>query len=226
MQNKQYFLDFLAGHGNTGVLFEPFISRQHTETLIWRRGAHLWSTPESYINTLLALSERTRADVIFCDMRNYHTPEEKHALLCAAGNCSHTVEIGIAVICDNAEDLKSAESFDGICAAAVYGDSVSERLPVIRMNGSLQDAIVRGDAGWYAAENAEKFLQESSGKIRVLGGLGRDFVLSGSPVNIYAEVERLAKEYPGQWACGSGFEIPEENYLELISVLGAFGRLR
>jgi hypothetical protein len=226
MQNKQYFLDFLAGHGNTGVLFEPFISRQHTETLIWRRGAHLWSTPESYIDTLIALSERTRADVIFCDMRNYQTPAEKQALLCAAENCSHEVEVGIAVICDNAEDLRSAESFDGICAAAVYGDAVSERLPVIRMTGSLQEAIVRGDAGWYAAENAEKYLQKSGGKVRILGGLGRDFVLSGSPVNIYAEVERLAKTYPGQWACGSGFEIPAENYLELISVLGAFGRLR
>jgi len=224
MQNKQYFLDFLAGRGSFSVLFEPFLSRMHTETLIWRRGSHLWDTPEQYVATLLSLSERTRADVIFCDMR-FYTDAEKPALLRAMENAADT-DIGMAVICDNAADLALAENSDAVCSAAVYGNAVPEHLPVIRMDGSLTDAIARGDAGWYAADRAEAYLREADGRIRILGGLGRDFVLSGSPVDIYAEVERLAKAYPGQWACGSGFEIPNENYLELISVLGAFGRIR
>ncbi len=224
MQNKQYFLDFLAGRGTMNVLFEPYILRQHIETLIWRRGTHLWDHPAAYVDTLLALSERTRADVIFGDMRDYTNPE-KEVLLCAADNYSGSDDIGFAVICDNEDDLKMAEKHPSVCAAAVYGTAVSASLPVVRMDGTLQAAIARGDAGWFAKEHAEQYLQESAGKIRILGGLGREFVLSGSPVGIYAEVERLARTYPGQWACGSGFEIPEENYLELISVLGAFGRI-
>lgn len=226
MQNRQYFLDFLAGCGTTSVLFEPFILRQHTETLIWRRGKHLWDSPEAYVDTLAALSCRTQADVVFCDMRHYITETEKETLLQAADNYSGNDDIGFAVLCNTAEDLKLAEKHPSICAAAVYGNACSASLPIIRMDGSLQDSIARGDAGWYAESHAEQYLLESKGKIRILGGLGREFVLGGSPVNIYAEVERLAKTYPGQWACGSGFEIPEENYLELISVLGAFGRLR
>ncbi len=225
MQNKQYFLDFLAGRGTANVLFEPFIGRMHTETLIWRRGEHLWDTPAHYVDTLLALSERTRADVIFCDMRIYADAEKKE-LIRAVEACGNADGIGFAVICDNAADLALAENSSAICSAAVYGDAVPERLPVIRMDGSLEDAIARGDNAWYAADRAEQHLKEAGGMIRILGGLGRDFILEGAPVSIYAEVERLAAAYPGQWACGSGFEIPAENYLELISLLGAFGRIR
>lgn len=225
MQDKQYFLDFLEGRGTVNVLFEPFISRIHTETLIWRRGGHLWDTPETYVDTLAALSRRTRADMVFCDMRNY-ADAEKEYLLHAMENYTETDGIGFGVICGCKEDLALAEKSNAVYSAAVYGNAAAERLPVIRMDGTLADAIARGDAGWYASTNAEQYLLEADGRIRILGGLGREFVLHGSPVNIYAEVERLAKEYPGQWACGSGFEVPAENYLELISLLGAFGRIR
>jgi len=225
MQDKQYFLDFLAGHGTANVLFEPFVGRLHTETLIWRRGEHLWDTPAHYVDTLLALSERTRADVIFCDMR-FCADAEKEELIRAMESRRETDGVGFAVICDNPEDLALAENSPAVCSAAVYGNAVSNRLPVIRMDGTLTDAIARGDCAWYAAERAEQHLTDAGGRIRILGGLGRGFILGGSPVNIYAEVERLAAAYPGQWACGSGFEIPAENYLELISLLGAFGRIR
>lgn len=225
MQDKRYFLDFLAGKGTANVLFEPFISRMHTETLIWRRGEHLWNTPETYVDTLAALSRRIRADVAFCDMRIY-AEDHKEALIRAMENYREADGVGFAVICDNAEDLALAEKSDAVCSAAVYGSTAAKQLPIIRMDGTLTDAIARGDAGWYAQDNAEAFLKEANGQIRILGGLGRAFILNGSPVNIYAEVERLATEYPAQWACGSGFEVPSENYLELISLLGAFGRIR
>ncbi len=224
MQDKQCFLDFLTGHGKSNVLFEPFISKLHTETLIWRRGRHLWDTPEAYIDTLVALSERTRADVVFCDMRTY-AGAEKERLIHAIEVYPDTNRIGFGVICEQAEDLALAENSQSICIAAVYGEAGSDSIPIIRMDGSLQDAIERGDAGWFAQDNAEIYLRQSNGRIRIFGGLGRKTVLNSSPVEIYAEVERLAKAYPGQWSCGSGFEIPEENYLELISLLGAFGRI-
>jgi len=225
MQDKQCFLDFLNGCGKSNVLFEPYISRVHTETLIWRRGRHLWETPESYVDTLVALSQRTRADVVFCDMRAY-TEDEKVRLIRAMECYPDTDRIGFGVICDHAEDLTLAENSESVCAVAVYGDAKSEHVPIIRMDGCLQDAMERGDCGWFARENAEEYLRQADGRIRILGGLGKNTILNSSPVEIYAEVERLAKNYPGQWSCGSGFEIPEENYLELISLLGAFGRIR
>ena len=224
MQNKKYFIDYLIGHRTENVLFEPFINRLHVETLIWRRGRQLWSTPEAYVDTLISLSRRARADVVFCDMRSY-TYDEKERLLRATEAYAGD-DIGFAVICDQREDLEFAETFPSICSAAVYGEARSERIPVIRMDGSLSDAIGRGDSGWYARDNAEQHLQEANGSIRILGGLGGELFSDGEPVKIYTEVERLAASYPGQWACGSGGEISDKNYLELISLLGAFGRIR
>ena len=225
MQNKRYFLEFLSGRGSVNVIFEPFVSRTHTETLIWRRGAHLWETPAAYVDTLFSLSPRTRADVVFCDMRAFPV-SQKEELLRAIGQYPHAGDVGFGVICGNGEDLSLAEGIPSVVAAAVYGDAVSERLPIIRMDGMLDDAIARGDAGWHAPDNAEYYLKKADGRIRILGGLGPQLVLSTSPVKIYEEVARLAKAYPGRWACGSGFSVPEDNYLELISVLGAFGRIR
>ena len=225
MQNKQYFLDFLSGQGRVNVIFEPFIRRSHTEALIWRRGPHLWNTPAAYAATLVALAPRTRTDMVFCDMRMF-VGSEKEELIRAIESWRNTEGIGFGVICDNEQDLSIAEASPAVCTAAVYGNAVSNRVPVIRMDGILAEAIARGDAGWYAGDNAEKALEEARGRIRILGGLGREFVLQGSPVKIYEKVERLAEKYPGQWACGSGFEIPDDHYLELISVLGAFGRIR
>lgn len=223
VQDKHYFLDFLAGHGTNNVLFEPFLHRRHAETLIWRRGEHLWNTADAYVETLVALSHRTKADVVFCDMRIFADTEK---MFRSMETYSSDNGIGFGVICNTPKDLALAEKSSVVCLAAVYGNAQSRQLPIIRMDGTLADAITRGDAGWYAADKAEQHLKEADGRIRILGGLGPELILHSSPVKIYAEVERLAAEYPGQWACGSGFEIPEEYYLELISLLGAFGRIR
>ena len=225
MQNKRYFLDFLSGKGSVNVIFEPFISRAHTETLIWRRGAHLWETPAAYVDTLFSLSPRTRSDVVFCDMRAFPDPQ-KEELLRTIENFRDAEDIGFGVICEVEKDLFLAERCPAVITAAVYGGAVSKRLPLIRMDGTLEDAIARNDAGWYASDDAAAHLKKAEGRIRILGGLGRQLVLATSPVEIYGAVADLAAEYPGQWACGSGFEIPDDRYLELISVLGAFGRIR
>lgn len=224
LQNKQYFLDFLNGCGSRAVIFEPFISHLHTETLIWRRGTHLWETPGEYLKTLFELSHRTLADVVFCDIREY-SDEDKKRLFCEMKAYSH-YNIGIGIICNDSDDIKAAECSDVVCVICAYGDISSDILPVIRMDGTLENAIAGGYKGWFATNDAEKYLEYSEGKIKILGGLGREFILRGSPVDTYSEVERLYGKYAKNWACGSGFEIPSDNYLELISLLGAFGRIR
>ena len=75
-RNKKYFIDFLIGTPTKNVIFEPYITRELTEALIWRRGGNLWSTPEQCISTLASNTERTRADIFFIDMNDF-TEEEK-----------------------------------------------------------------------------------------------------------------------------------------------------
>ncbi len=221
----RYFTDFLLGKGSVNVIFEPFIPRDNVENLIWRRGEHLWHTPSSYLDTLASLTDRTRADVVFADIRSFND-EEKAETVRFIEEYSTDDGIGFALICDSGADIALAESCEKICCVAAYGEITSEKLPVIRMDGSVEDAIGRGDSGYFALENAEELLGKYGDRIRILGGLGRDFVLGSSPVTIYSYVEELAKKYPGKWACGSGTSIGGQNYLELISLLGAFARIR
>lgn len=223
-RDKQYFLDFLAGHGKVNVLFEPFLSHTHAETLIWRRGEHLWNTPENALDTLTYLTERTQADVVFSDIRSL-SEDAKAEMFTAISAIAKDNPLGYGVIC-NSEDISQCEAAEGICCLCVYGGGVSEKLPVIRMDGSAEDAIARGDCGWFCPDHAEDFLGTYGDRIRILGGLGLDTIVGGSPVVIYDRVEKIARDYPGKWACGSGGIVPDENYLELISLLGAFARIR
>ena len=62
------------------VLFAPFVSQYLTEQLIWRRGIHLWQTPQSYIDTLTSLRERTYADVVIVDARLF--PDQMRIFFC------------------------------------------------------------------------------------------------------------------------------------------------
>lgn len=223
-RDKQHFLDFLAGDGKVNVLFEPYLSHTHAETLIWRRGEHLWDTPQNTLDTLTYLTERTQADVVFPDIRKY-SADEKNAALAAISAIAKDNPIGYGVICDP-DDIPLCEAADGICCLCVYGNGTSAKLPVIRMDGTVDDAIARGDSGWFCTEHAEEYLCTYGKQIRILGGLGPDTIIGGSPVAIYERIGKIARDYPGQWACGSGGVIPEENYLELISMLGAFARMR
>lgn len=220
--DKRHFLDFLCGFGTVNVLFEPFLSHTHAETLIWRRGSHLWDTAEHTLDTLTYLTERTQTDMVFADIRAL-SDDSKNEMLAAVTEFREKSALGYGIICDS-KDIPLCESVcDCLC---VYGDGMSSKVPIIRMDGSVGDAVSRGDCGWYCREEAEKYLAEYGDKIRILGGLGINTIVGGSPVKIYARVERTAHEYRGKWACGSGGMIPDENYLELISLLGAFARIR
>ena len=222
-RNKRYFLDFLAGNGTKNVIFEPFLHRTHAETLIWRRGKHLWDTPEQVVDTLASLTERTRADCYFVDLRIYDDPGKRAVLAAGEAHRSADPDLGFGVICE-AADIPLAEKAADVLA--VFGRGCSDCCPVIRMDGTPEETTRDGCSGWFAPDRAEEYLERYGGKIRILGGLGVDRIVHGAPVDTYAETQRLAAKWGRQWACGSGGEIPAENYLELISLLGSFGRIR
>ena len=221
-RSRERFLGFLAGREAVPVLFEPFLSRRHAETLIWRRGPQLWDTPAYECATLVSLTERTGSDFVWLDLRN-RTAEDKRALAEAVMTLRETVPfLGFGFLGDSREDVLLAEEAGD--AAALWGDVRSDRLPVIRMDGTIRDAVRRGDSGWFARSGAEEALDEADGKIRILGGLGTDRL--SLPAPLYARVEALDDVRRGQWAVGSGGVVGDEEYLGLIAMLGAYARIR
>lgn len=225
-RNKKYFLDFLSGDGRKNVLFEPFISRTHAETLIWRRGENLWDSPENYIDTLIYLSERTLSDVVFADIRLFEGEEKSRLLSYMAEKSSAIFPLGFGLICHGEDEIKAAEKCGGVDVLAIYGEQTSDCLPTIRMDGDIASAVERGDCGWFAPDSAEAYLSEYGDKIKILGGLGAEWCGSTPPVSIYERIEKLSEKYTKKWSCGSGGTISDRNYLELISLLGAFQRIR
>lgn len=221
-RDKRFFLDFLVGHGTRPVLFEPFLSKRHSETLIWRRGPRLWDTAAHTVQTLVSQTERTRADVLFLDLRPLDEEEKREAAREILSARESDPALGFGVIGETREDLGiGEEAADVLC---LFGDLTSDRLPVIRMDGTPGDAIRRGDCGWFARGDAEEALRETAGKIRICGGLGTDRL--GAPAEVYERVQRLNDACGASWAVGSGGVIPEEEYLGLIAMLGAYARVR
>lgn len=229
IKKNHRFSDFLSGNSDIStpnVLFEPFISKEHAESLIWRRGAHLWDTPSSYIDTLVSLSERTESGTVFANMQLFDNAGKKELLQSISESPMKYREIEFCAICSTQYDISLCEKNENISFLAVYGKATSKKLPVVRMDGDIIDSILRGDEGWFAACDAEYYLAEYGSRIKIMGGLGADRIARSSPVEIYTRIEKLAGEYKGKWACGSGGEIPNGCYLELISLLGAYARIK
>jgi len=205
------------------TLFEPFIHNRIAEQLLWRRGDHLWSTPEMYIETICALAELTGTDAIPADARLF--PEEEEALFHAMVEYADA-STRFVCICDNAETAKQADRCGGVCAVGIYGDIMANK-PTIRMDGSPNDAVRLGCAGWYAPTDAEKYWDNYSDKIAILGGLGADYLSNTGPVSIHKRCERLYSTTENRrYATGSGGCLADGHYLELISMLGIYKKYR
>ncbi len=222
--NKKYFIDCLTGKSVKPVMFEPFLSRTHAETLIWRRGRDLWLTPENYLNTLTDVSERTYSDIIFVDLRLFD--ENGKRILFELINRKDATPRGYGIITDTECDITAAEESSAVDVIAAYGNIKSCRIPTIRMDGSIDDAAELGYEGWFAPDSVEEYLAEYGDRIRILGGLGVNRIESSSPAAIYERIDKIHREYGNIWACGSGGTISDKGYLELIAMLGAFGRIR
>ena len=222
-KSKQHFLDFLNGKSTKNTLFEPMISRSNTESLIYRRSDALWSTPAEYIKTLLSLAERIETYFAYIDLHTF--PREEYCALIESAERRKAManHFGFGFICYSQDEVDAVIPVaDCVC---IYGDAVTDAVPVIRMDGCIEDAISRGDSGWFARNDAGRYLEIYGDRIRILGGLGVDFIENSTPVRIYSAVEELAEKYRGKWACGSGGMVQNKNYLEFISMLGAYSRI-
>jgi len=223
-RNKKHFLDFLHGNMTKNVIFEPFIVRELTEALIWRRGNYLWDTPADSIATLASCTERTKSDFFFIDLSDFPKEQWNELITEIDSFKNGDSELGVGIICRNREEVNMFEdSADCLC---IFGDAISKKVPTVRMDGTPEDAITRGDLGWFAPNNAVKYLTEYGDKIKILGGLDTDFIKTSTPIKIYDCIEKIAEDFHGKWACGSGGAIPGDKYLEFISLLGGFGRIR
>lgn len=207
------------------VLFAPFVSRYLTEQLIWRRGAHLWQTPESYIDTLTSLRERTYADVVIADARLF--PEQAQAL----ADCMERFAadgIRYVALCDTPEQAAYFDTVDAVCALGLYGSIRIGYKPVIAMEHTVSQAIEAGCAGWYCQDGAlEDSWDTYHDKIAILGGLGEEWVRDASPAAIHKRAEECFRHTGNaRMAIGSGGTLPDDAYLSLISLLGIYRRYR
>ena len=207
------------------VLFAPFVSQYLTEQLIWRRGIHLWQTPQSYIDTLTSLRERTYADVVIVDARLF--PDQMR-------ECADAMErfaadgIRYVPLCATPAQARYFDTVEAVCAIGMHGEIHRGRLPVIAMEHTLSAAIDAGCAGWYCRDGAlERHWDDAHDKIAILGGLGEDWVCAASPAAIHHRAEDCFRHTANvRMAIGSGGMLSDTAYLSLISLLGIYRRYR
>lgn len=223
------FLQALRGESGDPVLFEPFVPVYLTEQLIWRRGAHLWNTIPTYLDTLLSLRERTYADIVIADMRGFG--DELAEDMATEMATLATDSIRLVALCGTPRQLDAALSSSGVCAVGLYGWQdwldAPVTLPMIAMGGDCADAVAHGFAGWFCPHGAEEMWDKWHDHIAIAGGLGCDWLRQGQPVEIHKRCEALfQRTQNSRYLVGSGGETTKEDYLSLISLLGIYRKYR
>ena len=222
--------EFLTGKKGGAVLFEPYISKTNTETLIWRRGRELWDRAEHYFFTQLSLAERCLSDCVIIDLNFFGDSENKEKLISLTASADY-VGKEFCVICGNRDESELCECMNEkgnarVDVLGLYENAASLHTPSVRMDGTVEEAVKRGESGYFVRSGIRSCIENYGNDIRLLGGLGAEFISSSKPASIYAEIDEIFGVSGGNWAIGSGGEIPADNYLQLISLLGAYLRLK
>lgn len=222
--------EFLTGKKGGAVLFEPYISKTNTETLIWRRGLELWDRAEHYFFTQLSLAERCLSDCVILDLDFFGDRENKEKLISLTASADHAGK-EFCVICEDRDESELCERMNEkgnarIGVLGLYGNAASMRTPSVRMDGTIEEAVKRGESGYFVRSGIRSCIEKYGDDIHLLGGLGTEFISSLKLASIYAEIDEVFGISGGNWAVGSGGEISADNYLQLISLLGAYLRLK
>ena len=222
--SKENFLTALRREsGARPTLFEPFIHRALAEQLIWRRGPQLWDTPAHYVDTMVSLRERTQADIIILDAREY-CMRSLFEMLYAAETLTPEAS-GCVVLCRTQEQVAEAAHSPAVCAIGGYEDTRPYCLPFIRMDKTVTDAVMEGAHGWFAPDHAESYYAQYGTSLAICGGLGAADLADMEPLAIHRRVQALTDQTQNRgYLIGSGGEIAEAAYLSLISMLGIYIR--
>ncbi len=222
-----HFLSVLANREphDRPTLFAPFIHDTLCEQLIWRRGSQLWDTPTHYVDTMISLRERTRADVVILDARRFCVTALPEMLYAAEAQCPDGVRF--VLLCEKPEAQRAAESSPVVCAVGGYGTTAPRSLPFIRMDKTPDLAAAEGAAAWFAPDHAQTLYDAYHGQLAIAGGLGAALCTASEPLAIHRAAEAMMRHTQNQgWLLGSGGEIAENAYLSLISLLGIYARYR
>ena len=222
--SKDNFLASLRReNGARPTLFEPFIHPRLAEQLIWRRGPQLWDTPAHYVDMMVSLRERTQADIIIMDAREYCMHSLFEMLHAAETMIPETS--GCVVLCRTQAQVSECAHSPAVCAIGGYEDTRPYCLPFIRMDKTVTHAVMEGAHGWFAPSDAEACYAQYGTSLSVCGGLGADTVSAMEPLSIHRRVQSLIDTTQNHgYLIGSGGEIAESAYLSLISMLGIYIR--
>ena len=222
--------EFLKGKKGGAVLFEPYISKHNTETLIWRRGHELWDCAEHYFFTQVSLAERCLSDCVILDLEFFGGSGDKEKLIHLTASADYA-DKEFCVICTNRDESELCERMNAkesarVAVLGLYRNAAHQRTPSVRMDGTIEEAVERGENGYFVRSDVRGCIEKYGNEILLLGGLGTEFISLSKPAAIYAEIDTVFRMSGGRWAVGSGGKIPTDDYLQLISLLSAYIRLK
>lgn len=221
------------------VIFEPFLTHDFVQQIVWRCGSHVWDTPTATAQTLISCNKHIGLDTTFIDATHYSCDDMDSVLSCAKETLPDTMKL--VVFCDDRDIITTAQNSDYVCSVAVknpcYIDMLSKHSiyitpPDADVNYNILTAIQKGFNGVYISSNTlpiipiEDIYDEYNNKIAILGGVGVEFFNNNKPLPVYNRCRTLFSHTNnkgfalGTGAChNSDYNI---SYLGLISMFGFY----